>query len=200
MPGRVPAATRVHRITRHEYHSPTPPVRARLDAEGFEYGCSTALHYPPCHHNLHPFQPRHYRTMHNIRELSDMALTLAESGQYEKALELVSEEIKIDANNANVWYNQGILLFKMGRYLDARNSFAQAADIDPGFAEAWYNKGIALMNLRKYLDAIHNFNKVIAINPDNHEARQQRDLAQKKIMESCSFSPTSSGKQTKLFK
>ena len=92
-------------------------------------------------------------------------------------------------------------LFKMGRYLDARNSFAQAADIDPGFAEAWYNKGIALMHLGKYLEAIRVFDKAIALNPNNHEARQQRDLAQKKIMESCSSSPSPSslGKQTRLF-
>ncbi|MCX6689917.1 MAG: tetratricopeptide repeat protein [Methanoregula sp.] len=138
--------------------------------------------------------------MPDIRGLSDKAHEFAESGQYEKALELVNREIKTDANNPNAWYNKGILLFKMCRYQDARNSFAQATDIDPEFVEAWYNKGIALMNLKKYLEAIRAFDKAIAINPDDREARQQRDQAQKKIMESCSSSPSSSGKQTKLFK
>ena len=140
--------------------------------------------------------------MPDVRELSDNALELAGSGQYEKALELVHKAIKLDANNPNVWYNQGILLFKMGRYLDARNSFAQAADINPGFAEAWYNKGIALIHLGKYLEATRVFDKAIALDPNYHEAREQRDLAQKKIMESCgpSPSPSSLGKQTKLFK
>ena len=88
----------------------------------------------------------------------------------------------------------------MSRYLDARNSFAQAADIDPGFAEAWYNKGIALIHLGKYPEAIRVFDKVLTITPGNNEARHQRDLALEKIMESCSSSPSSSGKQTKLFK
>ncbi|MDD3136592.1 MAG: tetratricopeptide repeat protein [Methanoregula sp.] len=78
--------------------------------------------------------------MPDVRELSDQALELAGSGQYEKAPELVHTAIKLDANNPNLWYHPGIILSKMGRYLDARNSFAQAADIDPGFAEAWYNK------------------------------------------------------------
>ncbi|GAB6285251.1 MAG: hypothetical protein STSR0009_14520 [Methanoregula sp.] len=41
-----------------------------------------------------------------------MAHELAESGQYAKALELVNKDIKTDANNANAWYNKGILLFK----------------------------------------------------------------------------------------
>ena len=62
--------------------------------------------------------------MSNVRGLSELAHELAEAGQYEKALELVNREIKTDANNANAWYNKGILLFKMCRYQDARNSFA----------------------------------------------------------------------------
>ncbi|MCX6690873.1 MAG: tetratricopeptide repeat protein [Methanoregula sp.] len=140
------------------------------------------------YHNLHPSLPRHYRTMYNVRGLSDMAL------------ELVNREIKTDPNNPNAWYNKGVLLFKMCRYQDARNSFAQAADIDPEFAEAWYNKGIALMTLGKYLEAIRTFDKAIAINPNDREARQQRDLAQKKIMESCISTAPSSKNQTKLIK
>ena len=81
---------------------------------------------------------------------------------------------------------KGFSFLKMCRYQDARNSFAQAADIDPGFTEAWSNKGIALISLGKYVEAIRAFDKVIALNPNDSEARQQRDLAQKKIMESCS--------------
>ena len=62
--------------------------------------------------------------MPDVRGLSDKAHELAEARQYEKALELVNREIKTDPNNANAWYNKGVLLFKMCRYQDARNSFA----------------------------------------------------------------------------
>ena len=41
--------------------------------------------------------------MPDVRELSDKALELAGSGQYEKALELVMREIKTDANNARAF-------------------------------------------------------------------------------------------------
>jgi hypothetical protein len=37
--------------------------------------------------------------MYIVRGLSDKAHELADSGQYEKALEFVSKEIKTDANN-----------------------------------------------------------------------------------------------------
>jgi tetratricopeptide (TPR) repeat protein len=89
----------------------------------------------------------------------------------------------------------------MGRYQDALNSFAQAADIDPEFTEAWYNKGLALMYQQKYLEAIRAFNKLLKIHPYDERARDQLDLAQKKIMESGSFSQSSPSKdQTKLIK
>ena len=138
--------------------------------------------------------------MPDARELSDKALGLAESGHYEEALDLINKGIKIDANNANVWYNKGVILFRMCRYQDALNSFAQAADIDPGFTEAWVNKGVTLMELGKTIAAIHAFDKAIAIDSGDSQARHYRDLAQKKIIESSSFSPQSTEKQTKLIR
>jgi tetratricopeptide (TPR) repeat protein len=138
--------------------------------------------------------------MPDARELSDKATELAESGQYEEALDLISKGIRLDANNANLWYNKGVILFKMCRYQDALNSFSQAADIDPEFTEAWVNKGVALMELGKYLVAIRAFDKAIAIDPGDSQARHYRDLAQKKIIESSSFSPQYTEKQTKLIR
>ena len=138
--------------------------------------------------------------MPDASDLSNMAVELAESGQYEEALDFVNRAIKLDANNANSWYNKGIILFKMGRYQDALNSFAQATDIDPEFTEAWYNKGMALMHQQKYLDAIRAFNKLLKIHPHDERAREQLNQAQQKIVESCSHAEPSVGKQTKLCK
>jgi tetratricopeptide (TPR) repeat protein len=139
--------------------------------------------------------------MPDARDLSNRSVELAESGQYDEALDLVNRAIKLDSNNANSWYNKGIILFKMGRYQDALNSFAQAADIDPEFTGAWFNKGLALMHMGKYLEAIRAFNKLLKIHPHDVRAHEQLDLAQKKIIESGSSSPSSPEKdQTKLIK
>ncbi|MDO8872172.1 MAG: ATP-binding protein [Methanoregula sp.] len=56
--------------------------------------------------------------MPDARDLSNTAVELAESGQYDEALALVNKGIKLDSNNANSWYNKGIILFKMCRYQD----------------------------------------------------------------------------------
>jgi tetratricopeptide (TPR) repeat protein len=138
--------------------------------------------------------------MPDARELINRAVELAESGQYDEALDLVNSGIRLDANNANGWYNKGIILFNMCRYQDALNSFAQAADIDPEFSEAWYNKGMTLLHIGKYPEAIRAFDKLIKIHPYDERARGQLDLAQKKIVESCSLSSPASKNQTKLIR
>jgi tetratricopeptide (TPR) repeat protein len=78
--------------------------------------------------------------------------------------------------------------------------YTQVADIVPGFTDAWYNKGLALMHQEKYLEAICAFDRILKINSHERRTREQRDLVQKKIMESVSFFPQSTGKQTKLSK
>jgi tetratricopeptide (TPR) repeat protein len=138
--------------------------------------------------------------MPDARDLFSEATELVELGRLDEALALFQALLKLDANNANAWYNKAIILFKMCRYQDALNSFAQATDIDPEFTEAWYYKGMALVHNGKYLEAIRAFDKVLKIKPHDERAREQRDLAQKKIMESISFSPQSTEKQTKLCK
>jgi len=136
--------------------------------------------------------------MPDVRDFSTRAGERDESGLYDEALDLVNRGLKTDSNNADAWYHRGVILFKMCRYQDALNSFAQATDIDPDFTEAWYCKGMALMHHGKYIEATRAFDKVLKIDPHDEQAREQRDLAQKKIMESCSISPQSAERQTKL--
>jgi outer membrane protein assembly factor BamD (BamD/ComL family) len=58
---------------------------------------------------------------------------------------------------------------------------------------------MALMCSGKYLEAIRAFNKVLKIHPYDERAREQVDLAQRKIMESGSSSQSSPSKdQMKL--
>jgi tetratricopeptide (TPR) repeat protein len=126
--------------------------------------------------------------MPDARELCDSAIELAEQGKYDEAILVMNSVIRTDSNNANAWYNKGVIQYKQGKYLDAVNSFGQATDIDPEFTEAWYNKGLALAALGKYPEAIHAFDKVLSINKKDKQARYQRDEALKKIIVSCQSS------------
>jgi len=48
--------------------------------------------------------------------------------------------IRHDPNNANAWYNLGVIVDVFGNYRDGVNAFSQAADIDKDFTNAWFNK------------------------------------------------------------
>jgi len=119
--------------------------------------------------------------MPDVRGLSKLAHELAEAGQYEKALELVNKEIKTDANNANAWYNKGILLF-LNVQIPGRSQFIRLRQRTStrNSREAWYNKGVALMTLEKYLEATRAFDKAIAINPNDRHRHDSSGIWHRK--------------------
>jgi tetratricopeptide (TPR) repeat protein len=133
-------------------------------------------------------------------DLFSKALGLAEQEKYAEAPDLLNQTIRNDANNANARYSRGVSLFRMCDYRGALNAFGQASDPDPEFAEACYHKGIAHAHPKKHHEAIRALEKVLKIHPRDRQAWYQRDLVQKKIMESLRFSSPSSEDQTKLFK
>ncbi len=50
-------------------------------------------------------------------------------GQYEKALAAYDSALRIDPEDADVWYNKGETLNKMGRHAEAAKCIATAIDL-----------------------------------------------------------------------
>jgi len=124
--------------------------------------------------------PRH-DTMPDARDLSNRAVELAESGQYEEALALFQTLLKTDSNNATIWNNIGLIRFRNCEYRDAVNAFGQATDTDPEFTNAWFNKSLALVHLGKDTEALRALDKVLKLNPQDKEAQSQRALKVRKM-------------------
>jgi Flp pilus assembly protein TadD len=75
----------------------------------------------------------HYHdTIHmpDVRDLFSEATELAEQGRLDEALALFQALLKTDSNNATIWNNIGIILFRQGKYREAVNAFGQATDVD----------------------------------------------------------------------
>ena len=103
--------------------------------------------------------------MPDAPDLFSEAIELAEGGLLDEALTVFQTLLKTDSNNANAWYNVGIILFKQAKYRDTVNAFGQATDIDPEFTDAWFNKSLALLNLEKDTEALRALDKVLKLNP-----------------------------------
>ena len=121
--------------------------------------------------------------MPNAPDLFSEATDLAEPGRLDEALALFQALLKTDSNNATIWNNLGIILFRQGKYRDAVNAFGQATDTDPGFTNAWFNKSLALVNLGKDTEALRALDKAITLNPRDKEAQPQRALIVRKMAE-----------------
>ncbi len=49
-------------------------------------------------------------------------------------------------DNADIWFNRGIVLSKMGRYAEAIRSYDRALAIDPDDTDIWRNRGDTLVH------------------------------------------------------
>lgn len=69
--------------------------------------------------------------------------------QYEKAIEMYDQVLKLEPMNAQAHHSKGNVLDLMGRYEDAVSCYNSAINCDPHNAETWYNKGLSLKKMGK---------------------------------------------------
>jgi tetratricopeptide (TPR) repeat protein len=98
--------------------------------------------------------------MPDAPDLFSEATELAEQGLLDEALTLFQALLKTDSNNATLWNNIGIILFRQGKYREAVNAFGQATDINPEFVT----------------EVLRALDKVLKLNPRDKEAQSQRAL------------------------
>ena len=119
--------------------------------------------------------------MPDAPDLFNEATELAELGRLDEALVIFQALLKTDSNNATIWNNVGIILFRQGKYRDAVNAFGQATDTDPVFTNAWFNKSLSFVHLGKETEALRALDKAITLNPRDKEAQSQRALIVRKM-------------------
>lgn len=74
---------------------------------------------------------------------------------------------EINPNDANVWYNMGVILSEEGNLNEALKAYEKAIEIDPQDYRSWNNKGSILRQLGKYNEVLESYDKAIKINPND---------------------------------
>jgi len=105
-----------------------------------------------------------------VSEMIQEGNLLINKSQYEDAIKLYDQILKIDPRSVEAVNGKGLAFNKLGRYDDAITWFDNALKIEPTFINALNNKGVALANLDKFEEAIIWFDKAIKINPNFVEA------------------------------
>ena len=116
-------------------------------------------------------QPNHFDVLHLLGVIA------FQTRRTERAVELISKAIGLNAKVADAHNNLGDALRDLKRPEDAMTSCDKAIALMPDYAEAYYNRGNALMDLKRAEDALTGYDKAIALKPDYADAYYNRGIA-----------------------
>ena len=121
---------------------------------------------------------------YNSQAYNDRALVLSGGmRQNDEALNSLETALKINPNDANFWFNKGMVLENMGRYSEALNSYRQSAALNPSLDKAWYRQGCLLATQGRYNESLPLLDKAIQLNSRNADARNTKEFVLMKLQE-----------------
>ena len=74
------------------------------------------------------------------------------------------------SNEAKMYYNQGVDLYRSGQYAQSVNMFRRAIGADPNYIDAYYNLGVILRQMNDNAEALNVFKQIIVRKPDDFDA------------------------------
>lgn len=112
------------------------------------------------------------------------ALALSDGKKFtdpHKAVLYLSNAIKLQPNEAVVYYNRGIAYENLGQYQPAIKDYNMAISLNPDYPEAFYNRGTVYNEIGRYQQAVEDFNRAVVLQPDDAEAYHGRGFAYDKL-------------------
>jgi protein O-GlcNAc transferase len=103
--------------------------------------------------------PKHFDALHLLGVIA------FQTKRTERAVELITKAIGLDAKFAYAHSNLGNALIHLKRHEDAIASYDKAIALKPDYAEAYNNRGNALRDLKRPKDALASYDKAIALKP-----------------------------------
>jgi tetratricopeptide (TPR) repeat protein len=102
------------------------------------------------------------------------AARAAERGRnFEKAVALYDEVLRLVPGIAEVWTNKGLALHELGRHRDSLAAFEKARSLNPRLVMPHLFIGVQQMNLGRARDAIAPIEKALELDPSNAKAKYE---------------------------
>ena len=105
---------------------------------------------------------------------TETAFSAYKSGNYLRAIELYSAQIKVNQEYAPIFYGRGLAYSKLGSNEAAIHDLSIAIKLDSKNSDAYYTRGLAYSKLANYQAALADFNKATELNSkkaDYHYAK-----------------------------
>lgn len=118
-----------------------------------------------------------FRSQPEREEPALLAQALIESGQFEDALQLTTDALARDPNDAELWLGHGIALSRLGRIADAQRALMRAAELEPEWVEPWRHLAEVLLRRNRAEQALAVAERGLAIEPEDEQLAALRRSA-----------------------
>ena len=117
----------------------------------------------------------------NTAEQIQFASVLLMLGQFDKAIDVYSNIIQLDSQNAAAYTGRGVAKGSLERHEEALADFDAALRLNPQHAAAYAGRGIAKNNLGQYEKALADFDAALRLNPQHAAAYVSRGFAKNNL-------------------
>ncbi|XP_047951981.1 serine/threonine-protein phosphatase 5-like [Salvia hispanica] len=102
--------------------------------------------------------------------------------KYSQAIDLYTQAIELNKDNAVYWANRAFAHTKLEEYGSAIQDASSAIEIDPKYSKGYYRRGAAYMAMGKFKEALKDFQQVKRLCPNDPDAAKKLKECEKAVM------------------
>lgn len=115
-------------------------------------------------------------------EIKLLANEAFKAHKYSQAIDLYSQALEINSENAVYWANRAFAHTKLEEYGSAIQDASKAVEIDPKYSKGYYRRGAAYLAMGKFKEALKDFQQVKKICPNDPDASKKLKECEKAVM------------------
>ncbi|XP_056845211.1 serine/threonine-protein phosphatase 5 [Raphanus sativus] len=114
-------------------------------------------------------------------EMKNQANEAFKGHKFSQAIDLYTQAIELNGNNAVYWANRAFAHTKLEEYGSAIQDASKAIEIDPKYSKGYYRRGAAYLAMGKFKDALKDFQQVKRISPNDPDATRKLRECEKAV-------------------
>ncbi|XP_075487288.1 serine/threonine-protein phosphatase 5-like isoform X1 [Primulina tabacum] len=115
-------------------------------------------------------------------ELKALANEAFKARKYSQAIDLYTQAIEVDGDNAVYWANRAFAHTKLEEYGSAIQDATTAIEVDSRYSKGYYRRGAAYLAMGKFKEALKDFQQVKRISPNDPDATKKLKECEKAVM------------------